>query len=128
VAENVAENATNRRINPIKTGGKEDKRAEMTCDHPISERVWDYERGEEICRRCGEVISTEPVLVPKIKHDEKLQSYLSRTKLNIGTLPPEGRERTEITASNIAAKICFDLAFPKFIKDQHANSRGIHMS
>ena len=83
-------------------------------------RVWDPRTGEVICGRCGEVISSEPVLVPKIRHDEKLQSYLSRTKLNIGTLPPESRERTEITASNIAAKICFDLALPKFIVDQAA--------
>ena len=85
------------------------------CIHPEEMRVWDSQTGEEICGRCGEVISCEPVLVPKIKHNEKLQSHLNRTKLSIGTLPPESRTRTEITATNIVDKLCFDLALPKYV-------------
>ncbi|MCD6464990.1 hypothetical protein J7L27_01310 [Candidatus Bathyarchaeota archaeon] len=96
------------------------KESSEGCIHPEEMRVWDPQTGEVICGRCGEVISYEPVLVPKIKHNEKLQSYLNRTRLNIGTLPPEGGERTEITASNIAANLCFQLALPKFIVDQAA--------
>ena len=96
------------------------KESSRDCIHPEEMRIWDPRTGEVICRRCGEVIGNEPVMVPKIRHDEKLQTYLNRTKLNIGTLPPEGRERTEITVSNIAAKICSDLALPKHIVDQAA--------
>jgi len=90
------------------------------CIHPEEMRVWDPQTGEVICGICGEVIGYEPVLIPKIRHDEKLQSHLSWTRLNLGTLPPESRERTEIAASNIAAKLCFDLRLPKFIRDQAA--------
>ena len=96
------------------------KESSKGCVHPEEMRIWDPQTGEVICRRCGEVVGNEPVMVPKIRHDEKLQTYLNRTKLNIGTLPPEGRERTEITVSNIAAKICSDLALPKHIVDQAA--------
>ena len=53
MAENVAENATNRRINPINTEGEKDKRTAMPCSHPEDERVWDPRTGEVICRRCG---------------------------------------------------------------------------
>jgi len=107
----------NNRSSAAETAGKESSEG---CIHPEEMRVWDPQTGEVICGRCGEVISSEPVLAPKLRHNEKLQSYLNRTKLNIGTLPPEGGERTEITVSNIAAKICFDLALPKFIVDQAA--------
>jgi len=113
----------NNRSSAAETAGKKSSEG---CIHPEEMRVWDPQTGEVICGRCGEIISSEPVLASKLRHNEKLQSYLNRTKLNIGTLPPEGRERTEITASNIAAKICSDLALPKFIVDQAAtHSRRI---
>ena len=51
-------------------------------------RVWDHDTGEVICGRCGEVIKVEPVLVPKIRHNEKLQSYLK----------PDEAEHRHITA------------------------------
>ena len=97
-----------------------DSRREFSegCIHPEETRVWDPETGEVICGRCGEVISCEPVLVPKIKHNEKLQSHLNRTKLNVGTLPLEGKDRSGVEASNVIETLCFRLALPKPIKER----------
>jgi len=106
--------------NRLSEGENAEKKSSEGCIHPEDMRVWDPQTGEVICGGCGEVISYKPVLVPKIRHDEKLQSYLNRTKLNIGTLPPEGRERTEIKVSNMAANLCFQLALPNFMVDQAA--------
>ena len=83
------------------------------CNHPEEERVWDSETGEEVCGRCGEVISVEPVMVPRVRYDAKRQGYLSLTELNTGTLPPEGTGRREISMSNKVATICSRLALPK---------------
>jgi len=78
---------------------------------------FDHERGEQICASCGLVIS-EVEMVPQRNHDVKLQSYLSLTALNKGTLPPEGKEKTELDASNHIDKYCFMLGFPKHIIEQ----------
>mgnify|MGYP005640155881 CR=1 FL=1 len=61
---------------------------------------------------------SEGEMVPQRTHDVKLQSYLSLTALNKGTLPPQGKEKTELDASNYVDKYCHMLGFPKHIVEQ----------
>ncbi len=87
----------------------------MMCRHPLDRRVWDHGTGEVICGVCGEVVDVELALAPSIRHNPKLEGYLSLTELNTGTLPPSWRGRTEIILANDVAKYCSRLMLPGFI-------------
>jgi transcription initiation factor TFIIIB Brf1 subunit/transcription initiation factor TFIIB len=93
------------------------KQTSMGCDH--HDVVWDPERHETICRSCGEVLS-DFEMAPQIRHNSKLETVLSYTSLNLGTLPPEGAEKTDLDAVRKAEKICVKLSMPQSIVKEAA--------
>jgi len=117
-AESVAKNATNRRTSSIKMIVEKNNGLEMECDH--SDVIWDYERGEMVCRKCGEVLS-EIEMVPQIRHNPKLETVFSYVSaLKVGTLPPTRKQGTDLKAVRLAEKICNDIALPLYIQKEAA--------